>query len=146
MQKLFNKKMWLLAVPLAMFIAGCSGGDDNVVGGGGGGGGGAPDTTAPAVSSTIPADTATGVAINQNITATFSEAMDPATITSTTFTVMQGATPVPGVVTYVGTVATFNPTNDLAANTVVTVTITTGVTDLVGNALAANKTWNFTTG
>ena len=67
MQKLFNKKMWLLAVPLAMFMAGCSGDDDNVVGGGGGG---APDTTAPTVSSTLPADTAPGVAINQNITAT----------------------------------------------------------------------------
>jgi hypothetical protein len=104
------------------------------------------DTTAPTVSSTIPADTATGVAINQNITATFSEAMDPTTITSTTFTVMQGATPVPGVVTYVGTVATFNPTSDLTPNTVVTATITTGVTDLAGNALAANKTWSFTTG
>ena len=87
------------------------------------------------------------VAINQNITATFSEGMDPATISSTTFTVLQGATPVPGVVTYVGTVATFNPTTDLAANTVVTaVTITTGVTDLATNALAANKTWSFTTG
>ena len=144
MQKLFNKKMWLLAVPLAMFMAGCNGGDDSVVGGGGSGGG-APDTTAPTVSSTIPADTATGVAINQNITATFSEAMDPTTITSTTFTVMQGATPVPGAVTYVGTVATFNPTSDLTPNTVVTATITTGATDLVGNALAANKTWTFTT-
>jgi len=27
----------------------------------------------------------------------------------------------------------------------VTATITTGVTDLAGNALAANKTWSFTT-
>ena len=143
MQKLFNKKTWYLAVPLTMFIAGCSGGDDTAVGTGGGR---TPDTTAPTVSSTLPADTATGVAINQNIIATFSEAMDPATISSTTFTVMQGATPVAGVVTYAGTVATFNPTNDLAANTVVTVTITTGVTDLAGNALAANKTWSFTTG
>src|SRR6185369_6076866 len=143
MQKLFNKKMWLLAVPLAMIMAGCSGGDDPVVGTGGGG---APDITAPTVSSTIPADTATGVAINQNLTVTFSEAMDPATISATTFTVMQGATPVPGVVTYVGTVATFNPTTDLAANTVVTATITTDAKDLAGNALAANKTWSFTTG
>ena len=143
MQKLFNKKMWLLAVPLAMIMAGCSGSDDPVVGTGGGG---APDITAPTVSSTIPADTATGVAINQNLTVTFSEAMDPATISATTFTVMQGATPVPGVVTYVGTVATFNPTTDLAANTVVTATITMGVMDLAGNALAANKTWSFTTG
>ena len=143
MQKLFNKKMWLLAVPLAMIMAGCSGGNDTAVGTGGGG---APDTTAPTVSSTLPADTATGVAINQNITVTFSEAMDPATINSTTFTLMQGATPVPGVVTYVGTVATFNPTTDLAANTVVTATITTDAKDLAGNALAANKTWSFTTG
>ena len=31
---------------------------------------GAPDTTAPTVSSSVPADAATGVAINQNITAT----------------------------------------------------------------------------
>jgi hypothetical protein len=34
MQKLFNKKMWLLAVPLAMFMAGCSGGDNGAGGGG----------------------------------------------------------------------------------------------------------------
>jgi len=71
MQKLFNKKiMWLMALPLAMIMAGCSGDDNNP--GAGGGGGGAPDTTAPTVSSTVPADAATGVAINQNITATFS--------------------------------------------------------------------------
>jgi hypothetical protein len=92
---------------------------------------------------------ATGVAINQSITATFSEALDPTTITPTTFTVMQGITPIPGTVTYVGgggSVATFNPTSDFPPSTVVTVTITTGVTDLAGNALAAKKTWSFTTG
>ena len=105
----------------------------------------APDTTAPTVSSTIPADLATGVAINGNITATFSEAMDAATITTATFTLTQ-ATPVPGAVTYAGTVATLNPTSDLAANTVFTATITTGVKDLAGNALATNKVWSFTTG
>ena len=29
MQQLFKKKMWLLAVPLAMLMAGCSGSNDN---------------------------------------------------------------------------------------------------------------------
>ena len=33
MQQLFNKKLWLLAVPLAMFMAGCSGGDGTGSGG-----------------------------------------------------------------------------------------------------------------
>lgn len=141
MQWLFNKKLGLLVLPLAMLMAGCGSDGDNSAGGGG-----SSDTTAPTASSTIPVTATTGVAINRNITATFSEAMDAATITTATFTVTQGATAVPGVVTYAGTVATLNPTNDLAANTLVTATITTGAKDLAGNALAANKTWSFTTG
>ena len=67
MQQLFKKKMWLLAVPLAMLMAGCSGNDGN----GAGGGGAPPDTTRPTVSSTIPTAGTTGVAINRNITANF---------------------------------------------------------------------------
>ena len=142
MQQLFNKKiMWLMAVPLAMLMAGC-GGDDGT----GGGFGGGLDITTPTVSSTVPADTVTGVAINRSIIATFSEAMDPTTITPTTFIVIEGVTQVPGTVTSVGTVAKFTPTRDLIPNTIVTATITTRVTDLTGNALAANKTWSFTTG
>ncbi|MBU4012708.1 MAG: DUF3494 domain-containing protein [Proteobacteria bacterium] len=124
----------------SFLITGC-GGD-----GGGGTWEGNPDKTAPTVSSTIPADLATDVAINRNITATFSEAMDPLTITTATFTLTQGATPVPGAVTYVGTTATFNPTSNLAVSTVYTATITTGAKDLAGNALAVNKVWSFTTG
>jgi hypothetical protein len=104
------------------------------------------DTTAPTVSSTIPADLAPGVAINGNITATFSEAMDAATITTVNFTLTQGATPVPGAVTSPSTTtATFNPTGNLAASTTYTAAITTGVKDLAGNALAVTKTWSFTT-
>jgi hypothetical protein len=86
------------------------------------------------------------VALNSNVTATFSEGMDPASITSTTFTLMQGTTAVAGAVSYAGTVATFTPASNLAASTAYTATITTGVNDLAGNALAANKTWSFTTG
>jgi len=106
----------------------------------------APDTTAPTVTSTVPANLATGVAINANVTATFSEAMAPLTITGTSFTLMQGATAVPGSVAYAGTTATFNPTINLAYSTVYTATVTTVVEDLAGNALAVNKVWSFTTG
>ena len=139
MQQQFKKTMWFLAVPLALFMAGCNP-DDNS------GAAGARDTTPPAVLSTIPTAGANGVFINRKITATFSEAMDVATITTTTFTVTQGGTAVPGVVTYEGTVAIFNPTSNLAASTLYTATVTTGVKDLAGNALAANRTWSFTTG
>ncbi|OGT32430.1 MAG: hypothetical protein A2W28_06435 [Gammaproteobacteria bacterium RBG_16_51_14] len=108
--------------------------------------GAAADTTAPTVSSTIPADTATGIAVNANITATFSEAMDPLTVTTATFTLMQGTTVVPGAVTSPSTTtATFNPTSNLVNNTTYTATVTTVVTDLAGNALAVTKTWSFTT-
>jgi hypothetical protein len=104
------------------------------------------DVVPPTVSLTVPSDTATGVAINGNITATFSEAMDPATIDATTFTLKQGSSPVAGTVSYSGTAATFDPTADLTASTTYTATVTTGARDLAGNALAANKAWSFTTG
>ena len=107
-----------------------------------------PDTTAPTVTLTVPANAATGVPINQNLSATFSEAMDPLTMTTATFTLKQGATPLAGTVTYaaVGTTATFNPTDDLAPLTTFTATITTGAKDLAGNPLINNFAWSFTTG
>jgi hypothetical protein len=110
--------------------------------------GAAPDTTPPTVISTDPSNLATGVPLNQAITATFSKAMNPATISQTTFTLMQGTTPITGAVTYaaVGTTATFTPTISLTADTLYTATITTGVTDLAGNHLASNYVWTFTTG
>ena len=94
----------------------------------------------------MPANAATGVAIGGNIAAAFSEAMDPLTITTATFTLMQGATPVTGTVSYAGVTATFNPTGALAPSTTYTATITTGAKDLAGNALAADFVWSFTTG
>ena len=115
--------------------------------------GSSTDATAPTVSATSPANTATGVPINTKVTATFSESMNPATITTTTFTVTgPGVTPVAGTVTYaaVSNTATFTPSANLAANTLFTATVTVGATDLAGNALAgggmAPNPWTFTTG
>src|ERR1700738_337798 len=105
-------------------------------------------TTAPppTVVSTVPADGAASVAVNTHISATFSEAMNPATIDAGTFALTgPGATPVGGVVTYAGTTATFTPTGVLANSTLYTATITTGAKDLTGAPLAANFVRTFTT-
>lgn len=109
--------------------------------------GATPDATAPTVSSTTPANNATGVALNRDIVAIFSEAMDPLTITTTHFTLTgPGSTNVTGTVSYVGTTATFTPTNTLSPNTTFTATVTTAAKDLAGNALASDFAWSFTTG
>ena len=111
--------------------------------------GAAPDTTPPTVVSTIPLNGALGVPINQAVSATFSEAMNPATINGTTLTVTgSGGVAVAGAITYTaatGSVATFTPTVSLAYNTTYTATATTGETDLAGNALTSNYVWTFTT-
>jgi hypothetical protein len=100
----------------------------------------------PTVISTIPVNGAMNVPVNQVLTATFSEAMNPATITTTTFGVKgPSGTAVAGTVTYTGTVAKFTPAANLASGTVYTATITTGATDLAGTPLAANYVWTFKT-
>ena len=105
--------------------------------------------TPPTVTSVTPLDGSTLVCPNTVlITATFSKAMNPATITTTTFTLTgASAASVSGQVTYntVTNVATFTPSASLAPNTSFTATITTGVADTFGNPLAANKVWTFMT-
>ena len=102
---------------------------------------------APVVSSTDPANNATGVALNTKIAATFSEAMNPSTINATTVVVTSpGQVPIAGTVAYVGTTATFTPASPLAPNTTYTLTVTVGATDVAGNSLAGNFVDSFTTG
>jgi uncharacterized protein (TIGR03437 family) len=108
--------------------------------------GSSTNTTPPTVISTAPANGAQSVAIATNISATFSEPMAPLTITTATFTLQNGATPVSGTVTYSGTTATLTPLSSLAPSTTYTATITNGAQDLAGNALAGNYVWSFVTG
>ena len=104
------------------------------------------DTTAPTVLSTVPANGASVVALDANISAAFSEAMDPLTINSTSITLKQGASAVAGTVTSpLTTTMIFNPTVDLSPDTVYTATISTQVKDVAGNVLATEKSWSFTT-
>ena len=107
-----------------------------------------PDTTPPTVSSTGPANNATGVAVNQAITVTFSEAMDCSTITTSSFTLKDSLnTAVAGTITTCNnTSAVFTPSSNLSYSTSYTATITSGVKDAAGNAMASNYSWSFTTG
>ncbi len=120
-------------VPIALLAAGCN---DNTP---------SSPTGAPTVQSTAPTNGSTGAPRNVSVTATFSEAMDPATLNGTTFVLMSGTTPVAGTVTYAGTTVRLTPTSTLASNTTFTATISTVAKDLAGNAMAAPKTWSFTT-
>src|SRR5258705_3216438 len=107
----------------------------------------APDTTPPTVSSTSPANGASGLALNSSVSATFSEAMTNATLTTTSFRLAttSGGVAVAGTVNISGDTATFTPSASLAGSTQYTATITTAAKDAAGNAIAANFTWQFTT-
>jgi len=105
-----------------------------------------PDGIAPTVTARTPA---AGVVLQSqltNVTATFSEPVDPVTLTTGTFTLRTGtAAPVAATVTTAGNTVMLNPTATLAAGTRYTATLSSGVTDLAGNALAATS-WTFSTG
>jgi hypothetical protein len=103
------------------------------------------ETTPPTVTSTSPVNNAQDVAVGTNISATFSEPMDPSTIDATTFQVTLNGSAVSGTVNYSGTTATFTPASDLEFNSTYAVTVTTGVQDLAGNNMTSNVSWNFTT-
>jgi len=122
-------KSWL-ALPLLLFVAGC----------------GQETVNVPTIVSTIPANGATNVVVDTPISATFSKAMNPASINATTFTVTgPGGTAVAGAVAYSGGTATFTPTTALTYSTTYTATITNGATAATGAPLVANYAWTFTT-
>ena len=133
MSKLVLRTFWILVLFATGVIGGCSG-----------------KTSSPAnptVVSTTPARGTINASLAQVITATFSQAMNLTTITSSTFTLTgPGGVAIPGAVTSVGTTSSFTPTLPLDLGTVYTATITTGVQDTLGHALLANMVWTFTTG
>ena len=138
MRRYNNSKICFMAVLLLVFSTGCNDPDK---------GGTNPGLIPPTVISVTPLAGAVGPCPSTAVTATFSEAMDPSTINTTTFTLTgPSAAAISGVVTYAASTATFTPSSALALSTLYTATITTGVRDLFGNALATNYVWTFTTG
>jgi hypothetical protein len=109
------------------------------------------DTTQPRVLSITPPDQAVDVLPDIQPTATFSKDMDPATISPTTFNLLdlgtgkqvRPSTP-SGVVYNESTkVATFAPADPLRNGTRYGATITAAVKDKAGNSLAQDKAWHF---
>src|SRR2546428_4240062 len=102
----------------------------------------------PTVTQTTPLDGATGVVSSAKPTATFSRAMDPSTITSSSFTLTpSGGTPVSATVAYDSStnIATLTPAAALANSTTYTAKLDTTVKASDGAALAGAVTWTFTT-
>ena len=101
----------------------------------------------PTVTATTPPPDALNVSVSKRPTATFSKAMNPATINGSTFTLTQGGAPVAGTVTLDGLTnkATFTPATPLAVGLEYLATVTTGAKDTGNNPLVADTSWSFTT-
>ncbi len=112
-----------------------------------------PDTTSPTVAITTPFSGATNVGASSDVSAVFSEDIDPATVNTSTFELRNPANNLVGAIVSYNAAAkttTLNPTADLASNTAYTATLKGGGTDprikdVAGNALAASYSWSFTT-
>jgi hypothetical protein len=100
----------------------------------------------PEVIATSPTNGETNVVLDKVITVTFNEEMNPATINSSSFTIVDGITNIPGTITYSGDTASFNPTVNLIANRTYIGKVTRAVKDLRGNALQEDYIWTFSTG
>lgn len=100
----------------------------------------------PIVVAVDPVDGTIGAPLNKVIAATFSEAMNPLSITNATFSLMDGITEVPVTFEFFGAVVTFKPTVNLLPNTTYTATISNGVQNLSGVSMVSDYVWTFTTG
>lgn len=100
----------------------------------------------PTVIATSPLNGETSISLNKVITVTFNEAMNPETITQSSFTIVNGTTPVAGTISYSGNTASFTPTSNLIANKTYIGKVTTLAKDLSGNALQSDYIWTFSTG
>jgi hypothetical protein len=107
------------------------------------------DNVPPVVAGVSPLSGATGVGLTAVITATFNEAINAATVTTTTFQLRNASnTLITATVNTSSNQITLTPSAPLSASTVYTATITggsSGVKDPSGNALASNYSWSFTT-
>jgi hypothetical protein len=114
--------------------------------------GAAADKTPPTVTSTMPSGGATGIPPSAHLEAVFSEPVNPATVSASTFELRNSANAVvTAVVAYISSTRTaiLIPDSELSPLTLYSATIrggTGGVADTAGNELAGNHSWSFTTG
>ena len=129
-----KKLLTTIAFAFVLLFSGCA--EDDFVG---------VDGLCPLVLSTVPENGDIDIPLNQVITATFNEKMNPSTITDASFTVSANGALIDGTVSYNGLTATFLPDLALEPDTEYTGTITTMAKDERGNALQEDYVWSFTT-
>ncbi|MEO8840381.1 MAG: ice-binding family protein [Kofleriaceae bacterium] len=141
-----RSKLTFLGTCLLASVAAC--GDNGAVDGTHDAAAGSDSSTtdAPRVLSSIPGDSTANVALNQLLSATFSEPMDRTSLNTNTFKLSSAQGAVAGTVISTSTTVTFEPAAQLAANTTYTATITVGATSASAVALAAPHVWTFQTG
>jgi VCBS repeat-containing protein len=109
------------------------------------------DTLPPSVTSVTPAPGSINVAVQSTLTVQFSEPIDPATLSATTFIVRDASAAVlPATVAYdaASHSTTLAPAQPLDFSSVYTATLvggSPGVKDLAGNALTTDDSWSFST-
>ena len=111
------------------------------------------NTTPSTITAKNPANAATGMCLSKSVSVTFSEPMNPSTITAANFYVTgpnPATTVVPGAITYdiLSNTATFAVTDPpgFTAGATYTTHVDTGVKNLAGISMASNNTFTFTTG
>lgn len=107
------------------------------------------DNIPPTVTSVLPDINATDVALNTVITANFSEAINSASVSGSTFQLRDAANNlVAATVTKATSQISLTPAAPLANSTTYTLTIIggpSGIKDAAGNPLASDYSWSFTT-
>ncbi|MBP7148667.1 MAG: Ig-like domain-containing protein [Acidobacteria bacterium] len=101
----------------------------------------------PEILSRAPAPGARRTDPDTTVVVVFSEPMDPATLTPTSFRLRAAGAPtdVPATVNTAGSTAVLTPQAPLAPSTTYTVTVAAEAADLAGNALGADDSWTFAT-
>lgn len=99
----------------------------------------------PFVIANVPLKNAVNVALNNNISVTFSESMKSNSINASSFIVTHAGITVTGSIIYANDVATFTPSLPLKSATIYTVTITNKVEDSSGSSMLVDYFWTFTT-
>ena len=148
--KLIKSKILLFGLAALFTITGCSGtnGKNGANGSTGPAGATGPaGPTIPSVSWVSPVPGNSSTALDVVIRAAFTMAMNPASISATTFIVSTQGTQITGTISYNSGSQTvyFDPSNTLSSFALYTVTLTTGVQNTKGNSLAQDYTWSFNT-
>jgi len=107
------------------------------------------DTSGPTVTSINPENDATNISANNAITVTFSEEINPVSLSTQgvpNIQVRNNAGLVEADINYSGNTIIFRPKALLADNSTYTASLIANITDLAGNKMSEDYSWKFTTG